>query len=201
MKNRLVPFVWLLLALAAQEARGDEAQDRRPEPLLFQAIRRGDSALAASLLRQGTPANLRGENGTTPLLLAARYRNAECVKLLLDHGADPNAANEEGATALHWGSGSLDVVRLLLEKWADPRARTKLGNTPLICAAAYPGSSQVVKLLLEKGADPHAWNGEGDTALTQAVMARDLECVKLLAERGAVKSFNERPEGKRGEKT
>jgi ankyrin repeat protein len=201
MKNRPVLLLLSLVAFAAQEARSDETQARRPEPLLFQAIRRGDSALVASLLRQGTPANLRGENGTTPLLLAARYRNAECVKLLLDHGADPNSANEEGATALHWGAGSLEVVRLLLERWADPRARTQLGNTPLISAAAYPGSGQVVKLLLEKGADPHAWNGEGDTALTQAVMARDLECVKLLAERGAVKSFNERPEGKRGEKT
>jgi ankyrin repeat protein len=127
---------------AAKEARGDEAQAHRPEPLLFQAIRRGDSTLVASLLRQGTPADLRGENGTTPLLFAARYRNAECLKLLLDHGADPNAASEEGVTALQWGAGSLEVVRLLLERWADPRARTKLGNTPLICAAAYPGRAR-----------------------------------------------------------
>ncbi len=201
MKNHRISFLLLALALATPESRAEEARPSHCDPLLFQALRRGDNAMVESLLRQGTPANLRGENGTTALLLAARYRNTDCVELLIEHGADPNAANDDGATPLHWGAGSMEIVRLLIEKWADPNARSKLGNTPLISAAGYPGSSQVVKLLLERGADVHAWNEEGDTALIQAALAQDPETVKLLAARGAVTSPTERPQGKRGEKT
>src|SRR5512134_2653782 len=60
---------------------------------LFRAIRRGDNALLDSLLRQGAPPGVRRADGTTPLHLAALRGDAESVRLLLAHGADPRAAN------------------------------------------------------------------------------------------------------------
>ena len=152
--------------------------------LLFQTIRRGNTKVLATLLRQGTPVQLRSPDGTTPLMFAALRGDVESVKLLLDHGADPNAANNIGATSLLWGAGDLEKVRLLLNAGANPNGRSKLGNTPLIVAAAYADSSRAVKLLLEKGAELKAKNNRGNTALRSAVTAGDRETVKLLLARG-----------------
>ena len=63
---------------------------------------------------------------------AALHGTAEMVELLLQHGADPQATNDDGVTALIWGAGDADNVRLLIEHGADPNARSKLGNTPLM---------------------------------------------------------------------
>ena len=61
-------------------------------------------------------------NGTTPLMRAALLGSPAAVKALLDSGADPNAANEEGTTALMWASTrGLEWVNLLLDRGANPR--------------------------------------------------------------------------------
>jgi ankyrin repeat protein len=56
------------------------------------------------------------------------------VKLLLEHGADPNIKNKDGITPLHWAvfkSGvHVEVVKLLLEHGADPNIQNKKGRTP-----------------------------------------------------------------------
>ena len=70
---------------------------------LFQAIRRDQTDLLASLLRQGTPVSLRMQDGTSPLAYAALRGSETSVRLLLKYGADPNATNQAGVTALVWG--------------------------------------------------------------------------------------------------
>ncbi len=75
--------------------------------VLFRTIRRGDTQLLQSLLRQGAPVNLRLADGTTPLMLAALHGTADCVSVLLEYGADPNAANQKGVTALLWAAGAV----------------------------------------------------------------------------------------------
>ena len=76
-----------------------------------------------SLLRQGVPVNLRLADGTTPLMLAALHGTADCVSVLLEFGADPNAANQKGVTALLWAAGDAKKVALLLESGASSAAR------------------------------------------------------------------------------
>jgi ankyrin repeat protein/mono/diheme cytochrome c family protein len=153
--------------------------------VLFQAIRRGDTELLATLLRQGTPVNLRTADGTTPLMYAAVRGSADSVKLLLEHGADPNAANDAKVTALLWSAGDLHKVRLLVNRGANLNVRSELGNTPLIVAAAHADSTAVVEFMLSHGADLKAKNKRGYTALHSAVGAGNPKTVKLLAAKGA----------------
>jgi ankyrin repeat protein len=148
--------------------------------VLFQSIRRGDTELLATFLQQGTPVNLRTADGTTPLMYAAVRGSVESVKLLLKHGADPNAANDAKATALLWCAGDLHKVRLLVDHGASLNVKSDLGNTPLIVAAAHAESTSVVEFLLVHGADLKAKNKRGYTALHSAVGAGNPATVKLL---------------------
>lgn len=58
-----------------------------------------DNGVAAWLIAQGAQINARSENGTTPLMMAARYGNGDLVPMLLKAGAEPRAANEQELTA------------------------------------------------------------------------------------------------------
>ena len=161
------------------------------EHLLFRTIRRGDVELLTSLLRQGTPVNLRAADKTTALMVAALHGNARSVELLLDHGADPNASNDIGVTALLWAAGNIEKVRLLLDKGAKVDVRSDLGNTPLIVAAAHPNSASTVDLLLSHGAVADAKNKRGTTPLRAAMTAGDVATVKRLLAEEAVASATE----------
>jgi ankyrin repeat protein len=86
------------------------------------------------------------------------------VRLLLDAGADVNAADGCRWSALLMASvwGNADTVRLLLERGADIQARESNGLTALMRA------SGVVRILLNMGADVHAKGGNGEIALSLA---------------------------------
>ena len=57
---------------------------------LFEAIRANDESAVASLLGNETDANSRNQEGATVLMYAALHAGPTVLKLLLDHGADPN---------------------------------------------------------------------------------------------------------------
>ena len=128
-------------AAVSLPAVGAIGQERGSEHVLFQAVRRGDSALLKDLLRRGTPPDVRADDGSTPLMYAALHGSTEMVELLLERGADPRAANKLNVTALLWGAQHAEKVRLLIDRGADPNARSDLGNTPLMVAA---GLAQMV---------------------------------------------------------
>ena len=68
---------------------------------LMETLRNGDRQAFRKMLRQDPKAtNRRGPGGSTPLMYAALYGDADSVRLLLNHGADPNIRNDAGATAL-----------------------------------------------------------------------------------------------------
>ncbi|CAK9064066.1 unnamed protein product [Durusdinium trenchii] len=130
---------------------------------------------------------LNGENEfgdwDTALTAAAEHGHLEVVCLLLEAGADKNAAGEFfGGTALRAAAtrGHLEVVRLLLRAGADKNAATTDREKALMGAAEH-GHLDVVRLLLEAGAD-------GATALINAAFNGQLEAVRLLLEAGAAKN-------------
>ncbi len=66
----------------------------------------------------------------TPLHSGAAAQQAEIARLLLDHGADPNARQHGGFTPIHAGAqnGDAELVELLLTRGADPALRTDDGR-------------------------------------------------------------------------
>jgi ankyrin repeat protein len=106
------------------------------------AVFLADAARVESLLQRhlhlATQPDGRGDQ---PILHAARNGDTQIVRLLLDHGADPNTVNERGHTALYCagGHGHLETLKLLLERGADSDARfTTDGKTLLDWLAQYP---------------------------------------------------------------
>ena len=73
----------------------------------------------------------RGDEGNTPLVLAARDVKPDVLKVLIDAGADVNTANDNGVTALMNAARDEDIekVRLLLHAGADVNAKDKEGET------------------------------------------------------------------------
>jgi dTDP-4-amino-4,6-dideoxygalactose transaminase len=84
-------------------------------------------ACAALFLLLGTDSRLQSPPANTALLAAARNGDTAAVSSLLDSGADVNADNGHGLTALYYAADKANVplVRLLLERGANPDAKLK----------------------------------------------------------------------------
>ncbi|MEG9862748.1 MAG: ankyrin repeat domain-containing protein [Parvularculales bacterium] len=145
-------------------------------------------AVLEVLLKHEADIEARSKNGYTPLHIALlHFTPLEMVKLLLNHGANPEARHSTSSfdrTALHIAVAhrrNPKVIMALLDNGADIEAKDNfLGETPLYQAVA----PAVVRVLLERGADIHARDGIGQTPLHNAA-EENYEKVKLLLEYGA----------------
>ncbi len=122
------------------------------------------------------------------LLRAAGEGKLDEVKMLLDAGANKDAADYSGMTALMGAAleGKQEVVKLLIEEGANKDAADYNGGTALM-GAAFKGEQEVVELLLEAGADKDAADYIGMTALMGAALEGKQEVVKMLLNAGANK--------------
>jgi ankyrin repeat protein/mono/diheme cytochrome c family protein len=150
---------------------------------LIAALRAGDRETFARLLKENpAAAKLRGKGGATVLMNAAIYGDLDSMRQLIDRGADVNAANEAGATALMWAADDAEKTRLLLDHGADPNATSEIQRTPLTIALGYRRSAAVVKLLLDHGAKTDASAYAGRNPFPAA--ARDEELLRTVIEHG-----------------
>ena len=77
--------------------------------------------------------NKKDPQGRTPLLKAARYNSKFAIlELLLKYGANPDIADEDDNTPLHFAAmrGTKEVAMYLLKLGANPYALNKRGNVP-----------------------------------------------------------------------
>ncbi|ESU14134.1 hypothetical protein FGSG_07816 [Fusarium graminearum PH-1] len=121
------------------------------------------------------------DQGVSP---AAFYN--ESTRLLLEKGADIEAKDRIGSTALLIAVifSKHKILNLLLEKGADIEAKDKNGWTALLIAARY-SKHEILELLLEKGADIEAKSKAGWTALLIAATFSKHKILNLLLEKGA----------------
>jgi hypothetical protein len=152
---------------------------------LVDAIARGDRAAVTTLARGTTGlGGRRGPGGTTPLMAAALDSDLATVALLLDNGANPNARNDAGATALMWAVPDLEKTQLLVARGADVNAQSDDGRSALIVASGFHGARDVVALLLEKGANP-SLKVPGTSPLIEATLSGDADIFQQLVSHGA----------------
>jgi ankyrin repeat protein len=142
--------------------------------------------LAGSILYAVPPAGALTVTARPALLWAAEHGLEAIATLLLDQGADVNAADQFGNTSLHLAVRYPQLVRLLLERGARVDARNAFGDTPLHRAV---GDKRVVELLLAAGADATARNLFDKTPLDYCLRGGtsvyNLSIVELLIRAGA----------------
>ena len=152
---------------------------------LMQLLRAGDrTGFQQALAAAPDAASLRGDSGITPLMYAVLYGGVADVRALIDRGADVNARNDAGATALMWATHDLEKTRALVAAGADVNATSLDGRTPLLIAAGQARSSDVLTVLLGAGAKPDV-EANGMTPLGEAAYAADAAAMKLLIAHGA----------------
>ncbi|KAJ7109047.1 ankyrin repeat-containing domain protein, partial [Mycena crocata] len=155
---------------------------------LWVAYREGHESAMKFLLDNNVDVNTRhsGWPESTLSMVASKRGHSAVVKLLLEHGANIEAQNKDGMTALMKASleGHRMVVQLLLEQGAKIEGRDRWGMTALM-KASIEGHSEVVQLLLEHGANIEAQDEVGRTALMSASSKGHSEVVQLLLGKGA----------------
>ena len=122
---------------------------------------------------EGRPKDM-ARGGLTPLLFAAREGCIECLKALLDKGADIDLPDPDGGTALVLTllNGNWDTAKFLIEAGADVNLWDIYGQTPLYVAVDMntlpvgrrvelptmdrSTGEDIVRLLLARGANPNA---------------------------------------------
>jgi ankyrin repeat protein len=158
------------------------------------AAERGKTSSAKILLAHGANVNQKGAR-STPLIAAASGSHAEMVAFLLSQGAEVNARDPEGYTALFYAANNsqnedandttLPVVTILLNQGAKVDACGNDGSTPLMWAAGK-GETRVCETLLNSGADVNAVDNSGKSPLLHAVDgAADPVLARLLVSHGA----------------
>jgi ankyrin repeat protein len=159
----------LLLALFHQQREAADALlEAGPELGVLEASAAGRADRLRELLAADPDAiRERTSEGFTTLGLAAFLGGPEPVRVLLEHGADPDddADNRFGVRPVHAAAAAHDreTMRLLLEAGADPNLRQQGGFVPLH-EAAHDDDVEMARLLLAHGADPSLAADDGRDA-------------------------------------
>ena len=123
----------------------------------------------------------------SPVADAAQRGDTAAVQTLLKDGADVNAAQGDGMTALHWTAlnGDLNTLNVLLIAGAVTEPLTRVGRYTPLHLASSRGHATVVARLLEAGSRPGAVTDTGVQPLHLAAQAGNPQAVTILLDRGA----------------
>src|SRR5687767_917483 len=130
-------------------------------------------------------ASLGAQQTASPVADAAARGDKAAVRDLLKQGADVNAAQGDGMSALHWAAerGDAELADLLVYGGANSGAVTRIGQYTPLHLAAKTGSPAVVKALIKAGADVNAKsNPSGATPVHLAALSGSADVINLLAD-------------------
>lgn len=143
--------------------------DRDNRAALFAAVRSSNKPAAILLCDAGAQINAQGgSSGSTPLMRAAGQGDEEMVRVLLARGAEVNAVDKQGQTALYYALRHRDYVygRVEIRSGKDSACRT-------------------AGLLVAWGADLNHHDADGLTPLDQAILEQRWDLAQWLLSKGA----------------
>jgi hypothetical protein len=167
---------------------------------VWDAAKEGDIEELVRLIQprgNGDVNEIGGHAESTPLIIATMFKRFDCVRVLLGHGADVNAEDKDGCSALYWllcehpknPEDFMEVVHMMLEMGANPSLMASNGWS-LMYLAIEKNMENVVRLLVQYGANPSAiccfyendvlgW-GCSDTPLHESIRSGNISMVKIL---------------------
>lgn len=148
-----------------------------------EAVYKNDIDSITKLNSTANNIDVRGTNGKTALMIAAKAGNRDLVEQLLEKGADANAENINGGTAVMFAaiSGSSAIIREILEHGADINARGSNGWSALMVSAAK-GHESATQTILGAGADINTTDIYLWTPLMRAAHENQISVIKILLE-------------------
>ena len=158
---------------------------------LAAAARSGDVAAILRAVVDGKNLELLDNDGATLLGVAARAKQVEVVRVLLEAGAKIEARDQKGRSpllaAVQTRRSSVEVVRALIAKGADVNTRgtAMIGGTPLSWAAGPFSNPEIVAALVAGNADVNQADNTGMTPLMWAARYGAPATVKVLLDAGA----------------
>jgi uncharacterized protein len=116
---------------------------------------------------------------------AAQNGDRAAIQKLIRQKADVNAAQVDGATALHWAvyRDDADILDMLIRAGANVNTANSEGITPLSMAALY-GNAAMIDRLIKAGADAKQRGPNGETLVMLAARNGDPQAVTVLLEAG-----------------
>ena len=146
---------------------------KSPGLSIHEAAATGEFETVKRLLQEDqTAVNALSPDGFSPLGLACFFNHPEIAQLLIENGADVNAAsqNQMRVSPIHSAVAARNtpLVKLLLDQNADINA-TQTGGYTALHAAAQNGDEELIKLLLEQRADINAMTDSGKTPMELAI--------------------------------
>lgn len=175
--RRLLLFIALLLVHFPVELRAAAIHD---------AATKGDVAAITAALDAGAGVD-ESDGSATPLYLAVRAGHFAAAKLLIERGADVNAAPTAGlgpALMPALAKRRVDLINLLLDGGANPNSDR--GGQAALHVAVTLGCLDCVKALVEAGADVNAKTKDGKTALHLAKRKGQRDVADYLLSHGVV---------------
>lgn len=167
--------------------------DLAANPPLIWAILSGLTGTVERLLSAGADIDMPdNREGRPPIVHAARAHGmADMIRLLVEHGADPNSKDAGQWPALVQAVAFSDTatVTALIDAGANVNTANWHGWTPLMAAAAN-GDIAMAKLLLSNGADVDARTRKGWTALSETHHYGHFDLSALLEAAGATDPIN-----------
>lgn len=160
-----------------------------PRSLLSRPERPAKDSLSEQERAQRKLAVLGAQVSPNWFVLAAGNGNREILSLFLKAGADVNAPNDGGCTALCAAIAAKDpaMAKLLLSAGADVNGTNPNGVSPLIVASMC-GDRDLARLLIEAGAELDAVDDAGHSALHHSVLSGNTSLFELLIAHGATPS-------------
>lgn len=188
------------LLIAAQEGRTGalrvllqvgadiEVLDSDGWNVLHVAAQRGQAETMAVLLANPLTARILNTTNTkmqTPLYIATFVGSTDCARILLEHGADPEIADNMGWTPFLTSlrHENIGIAHMLVEGHkVDPKHVSAQGDTGMH-VLAFCGRAEHIHTLISWGIDPSSQNKFGQTALHWAVRSSHVNFVRaILAE-------------------
>ena len=159
-----------------------KSQYFRGTPALIRAVESGDIKGVRQCLEKGDDIETSNIHRERPLMVAAKSNHLDIAALLIRRGADVNATDEGGFTALWWANkNNPALIRLLLENGA--RVDIPIDHPRTIMSdAVNSGNPEVIRLLRSAGLKIDPPSGRGPSALQSAAEVGNLELVKTLIE-------------------